>query len=85
MNLRMMALATVMLVMSSACSKSSLPRPKEQRTATALDKQTSERNRLDSFYATRELECAKKRDEAAFLKANGRHAGVAEDAAKVCY
>jgi hypothetical protein len=56
------------------------------RSAKAIPaERPAERTRIDAFYSTRELECAKKSGEAAFLSANGRDARVPDRDAKACY
>jgi hypothetical protein len=80
------ALLVLTLAMSSACSREQGVQPqKAQPVPPAAEVRAAERKKQESLYAAREVECAKKRDEAAFLKANGRDADVAENAAKTCY
>lgn len=70
----------------SACSREQgAQQHKERPVPTATEVRAAERKKQDSFYAALELECAKKRDDAAFLKANGRDADVVENAARACY
>ena len=86
MNHRTTALLVLALAITSACSREQGTQPqKAQPVPSAAEVRAAERKKQESFYASREVECAKKRDEAAFLKANGRNADVAENAARVCY
>jgi hypothetical protein len=86
MNNGMMALMVVIMALSSACSREQGTQQQSvQHVPTQAEFRAAERKKQDCLYAAREAVCAEKRDEAAFLKANGRDAGVAEDAAKPCY